>query len=64
MTRGNQRNEARAKAAKIANERTKGQRADGLTPAQRKEHDAKIMREKQAAKAAKEGGADPTSSKK
>merc|ERR1711956_29606 len=54
MTRGNQRDLAREKAAKKAG---KGKQEDtagnaGLTVEQRKERDAKIMREKQEKKAA------------
>ena len=53
MTRGNQRDQARAKnEAKKASE-NKGQRADGKTLAKSKEDDAEIMRQKQAKAAAK-----------
>eukprot|EP00796_Vickermania_ingenoplastis_P010754 gene10754-7482_t len=53
MARGNQRDLAREKAMKKQQEKTKGQRSDGLTPAQRKEADAERMRQKQAAALAK-----------
>lgn len=56
MTRGNQRDEARAKNLKAAAgkgpssaERKEG---DGMTPAQRKERDSKAVQEKIAKKAA------------
>jgi len=55
MTRGNQRDLARAKAAKKAGGSTKAsdQEANkGLTKEQRMERDAQRMREKQAKKAA------------
>ncbi|KAJ3151558.1 hypothetical protein HDU89_002001 [Geranomyces variabilis] len=56
MTRGNQREEARAKNAKKGD--NKGVRKDDMTHAQRKEHDAKVLREKQAAKAALKAAAE------
>ncbi|CAD2221181.1 hypothetical protein AGDE_01100 [Angomonas deanei] len=49
MARGNQRDLAREKNQKKMAEKTKGQREDGLSPAQRKEVDAERMRQKQAA---------------
>lgn len=48
MTRGNQRDLAREKAMKKEQGKTKGQRSDGLSSAQRKEVDAERMRQKQA----------------
>jgi len=61
MTRGNQRDLARAKAAKKNATGTKASETEankGLTATQRKERDADRMREKQAAKeAAKAEGA-------
>ncbi|KAJ3146462.1 hypothetical protein HDU86_008514 [Geranomyces michiganensis] len=56
MTRGNQREEARAKNQKKGE--AKGVRKDDMTHAQRKEHDAKVLREKQAAKAALKAAAE------
>jgi hypothetical protein len=53
MTRGNQRDLAREKGQKKQAEMSKGIRQDDLTHAQRKEHDADIMRKKQEAAAAK-----------
>ncbi|TPX67407.1 hypothetical protein SpCBS45565_g03799 [Spizellomyces sp. 'palustris'] len=50
---GNQRELARAKAAKKSGDSGKGMRKDEMTHAQRKEHDKKMLQEKQAAKAAK-----------
>ncbi|XP_076011648.1 small EDRK-rich factor 2 isoform X1 [Genypterus blacodes] len=48
MTRGNQRELARAKNAKKQNDGTKGKRGDdGLSAAARKQRDAEIMKEKQ-----------------
>ncbi|XP_068595007.1 small EDRK-rich factor 2-like [Brachionichthys hirsutus] len=48
MTRGNQRELARQKNAKKANETGKGKRGgDGLTAAARKQRDAEIMQQKQ-----------------
>ena len=61
MTRGNQRDLARAKNASKAADDGKGQRKDGKTFSQAKESDADIMRKKneaaQAKKAAEAGGA-------
>ncbi|KAI8915465.1 hypothetical protein DFJ77DRAFT_462765 [Powellomyces hirtus] len=56
MARGNQRDLARAKNAK--KEDGKGVRKDNMTHAQRKEHDAKVLQEKQAAKAAAKAAAE------
>lgn len=56
MARGNQRDLAREKALKKEQEKLKGQRADGLSPAQRKEIDAERMRQKQAEAAARKEG--------
>ncbi|KAL3289512.1 hypothetical protein HHI36_022929 [Cryptolaemus montrouzieri] len=50
MTRGNQRELARAKNQKKQQELTKGKRDDGLTLEQRKFRDAEMMREKQRKK--------------
>ncbi|KAI8825165.1 uncharacterized protein EV422DRAFT_248454 [Fimicolochytrium jonesii] len=50
-TGGNQREIARAKAAKKADGKG-GQRKDDMTHAQRMEYDKKMIQEKQAAKAA------------
>ncbi|XP_077451190.1 small EDRK-rich factor 2-like [Stigmatopora argus] len=48
MTRGNQRELARQKAAKKANDTGKGKRGDdGLSAAARKQRDAEIMQQKQ-----------------
>ncbi|XP_062860626.1 small EDRK-rich factor 2 [Trichomycterus rosablanca] len=48
MTRGNQRELARQKNAKKANDLGKGKRnEDGLSPAARKQRDAEIMQQKQ-----------------
>lgn len=59
MTRGNQRDLAREKAAKKQQDKSKGQRKDGLrelTPAQRHERDAAALAAKKAKKDA-EGNA-------
>jgi hypothetical protein len=60
MTRGNQRDLARAKNAKDHSDDNKGQRKDGKTFTQAKESDAEIMRKKneaaQARKAAEAQG--------
>ncbi|PWN32028.1 four F5 protein [Meira miltonrushii] len=58
MTRGNQRDLARAKNAKKQADATKGKRDDGLTVAQRKQRDADAMRAKQEAAKAKADGKD------
>lgn len=58
MTRGNQREKDRERAA-ARNKAAKG-KEDGLTPEQRRERDAKALQEKLAKKAEKEPG--PTSS--
>ncbi|XP_031632419.1 putative SERF-like protein [Contarinia nasturtii] len=50
MTRGNQRDLARAKAQKKQADAKKGVRNDGLTVEQRKQRDAEILREKQRKK--------------
>ncbi|XP_030572130.1 putative SERF-like protein [Drosophila novamexicana] len=50
MTRGNQRDLARAKNQKKLAEQTKGKRTDSLTVEQRKARDAEVMREKQKKK--------------
>ncbi|XP_061602489.1 small EDRK-rich factor 2 [Cololabis saira] len=48
MTRGNQRELARAKNAKKSGDQGKGKRTDdGLSAAARKQRDAEIMQEKQ-----------------
>lgn len=56
MTRGNQRDLARMKAIKKDQEKTKGQRSDGLSAAQRKEIDAERMRQKQTEAASRQEG--------
>jgi hypothetical protein len=53
MTRGNQRDMARAKAAKKAADDGKGQRKDGKSFSSAKESDAEIMRKKNEAAMAK-----------
>ncbi|ORX48663.1 four F5 protein [Piromyces finnis] len=53
MTRGNQREKAREKNLKKQQQNKKGNKNDGLSNLQRKEKDAEIMRQKQAAAAAK-----------
>ncbi|XP_055378947.1 putative SERF-like protein [Condylostylus longicornis] len=50
MTRGNQRELARAKNQKKLQEQGKGKRKDDLTVEQRKARDADLMREKQKKK--------------
>ncbi|XP_013098139.1 putative SERF-like protein [Stomoxys calcitrans] len=50
MTRGNQRDLARAKNQKKMAEVNKGKRNDNLTVDQRKQRDAELMREKQRKK--------------
>ncbi|XP_076262122.1 putative SERF-like protein [Rhynchophorus ferrugineus] len=50
MTRGNQRELARAKNQKKQQEQSKGKKNDGLTLEQRKFRDAEVMREKQRKK--------------
>ncbi|XP_017103536.1 putative SERF-like protein [Drosophila bipectinata] len=50
MTRGNQRDLARAKNQKKAADANKGKRTDNLTVEQRKARDAELMREKQKKK--------------
>ncbi|EDW83754.1 putative SERF-like protein [Drosophila tropicalis] len=50
MTRGNQRDLARAKNQKKLADQTKGKRTDNLTVEQRKARDAELMREKQKKK--------------
>eukprot|EP00635_Sarcinochrysidales_sp_CCMP3193_P003811 CAMPEP_0118916656 /NCGR_PEP_ID=MMETSP1166-20130328/16612_1 /TAXON_ID=1104430 /ORGANISM="Chrysoreinhardia sp, Strain CCMP3193" /LENGTH=91 /DNA_ID=CAMNT_0006856557 /DNA_START=70 /DNA_END=345 /DNA_ORIENTATION=+ len=61
MTRGNQREIDRQRAANRAAKYAGNTREDGLTPQQRNERDAKAMAEKKAAKAAaKADGAKPT----
>jgi len=61
MTRGNQRDLARAKNLKKTQDAAKKNKDDGLTTTARKERDADVMRQKQQAAAAKkEGGAGPS----
>eukprot|EP00850_Spirogloea_muscicola_P000591 SM000002S05671 [mRNA] locus=s2:1526212:1526403:+ [translate_table: standard] len=62
MTRGNQRetDRKRAEARNAANKKSD----DGMTPAQRKERDAKALQEKLAKKAAGVGGDDAAGSSK
>jgi len=50
MTRGNQRDLARAKNLKKQQEMGKNAKQDGLTVTQRKERDAQVMRDKQQKK--------------
>ncbi|KAL1492971.1 hypothetical protein ABEB36_011125 [Hypothenemus hampei] len=54
MTRGNQRELARAKNQKKQQELNKGKKSDGLTLEQRKFRDAELMREKQKKKELKQ----------
>lgn len=54
MTRGNQREKDRERAA--ARAKTTKARDDGLTPEQRRERDAKALQEKMAKKAAQVNG--------
>ncbi|KAF8064641.1 hypothetical protein HT031_003442 [Scenedesmus sp. PABB004] len=57
MSRGNQRDTDRARAAKRAGAKgTPAKEKDGLTAAQRKERDAKALQEKLAAKQASTAG--------
>lgn len=56
MTRGNQRDLAREKNVKKQQEKTKGQREDGMSHAARKEADAEKMRQKQAAAESRKTG--------
>lgn len=57
MARGNQRDKAREKNQKKQADLKKGSKESGVTLTQKKERDAQIMRDKQAAKvAAKEAG--------
>lgn len=57
MTRGNQRETDRARAAaRAAKMGVKAKDKDGLTAAQRKERDAKALQEKMAKKAAAAAG--------
>ncbi|KAG0578948.1 hypothetical protein M758_4G056600 [Ceratodon purpureus] len=60
MTRGNQREKDRERAAARAKQ-TK-ERNDGLTPEQRRERDAKALQEKLAKKAEKGDGGSGSSS--
>jgi len=57
MTRGNQRELARAKNLKKTQDAAKKNRDDGLTASARKERDADVMRQKQQAAAAKKEAA-------
>jgi hypothetical protein len=57
MTRGNQRELARAKNLKKTQDAAKKNKDDGLTATARKERDADVMRQKQQAAAAKKEGA-------
>lgn len=59
MTRGNQREKDRERAAARQDKKPKG-KDDGLTPEQRRERDAKALQEKQAKKA--QGGQSSGSS--
>ncbi|XP_054626192.1 small EDRK-rich factor 2 [Dunckerocampus dactyliophorus] len=62
MTRGNQRELARQKNAKKANESGKGKRGDdGLSAAARKQRDAEIMQQKQKKADGDGGKANPKS---
>jgi len=56
MTRGNQRELARAKNLKKSQDAAKKNKDDGLTATARKERDADVMRQKQQAAAAKKEG--------
>jgi len=57
MTRGNQRDLARAKNLKKTQDLAKKNKDDGLTATARKERDADVMRQKQEAAAAKKESA-------
>ncbi|XP_023176078.1 putative SERF-like protein [Drosophila hydei] len=63
MTRGNQRDLARAKNQKKLAEQTRGKRTDTLTVEQRKARDAELMREKQKKKEDDAAAAAAASSK-
>ncbi|XP_061820417.1 small EDRK-rich factor 2 [Nerophis lumbriciformis] len=64
MTRGNQRELARQKNAKKANDGGKGKRGDdGLSAAARKQRDAEIMQQKQKKSDGSDGGKEPPKSK-
>ena len=56
MTRGNQRELARAKNAKKQAETGKGRNDDGLTPQQRRERDKAALEAKAAKKAEQKAG--------
>ncbi|XP_027926320.1 putative SERF-like protein [Vigna umbellata] len=56
MTRGNQRDRDRERAQSRTGAKGKQTKADGLTPEQRRERDAKALQEKAAKKAAQEAG--------
>ncbi|PWN94054.1 four F5 protein [Acaromyces ingoldii] len=60
MTRGNQRDLARAKAQKKQADANKGKRADGLSVEQRKARDAEIVKQKQMAKEAEKAAGGGT----
>jgi len=66
MTRGNQRDLARAKNQKKQQElgKKKAQAEEGLTLEQRRERDANLLREKQAKKAAEAAAAQKPSTSK
>ncbi len=56
MTRGNQRDQARAKNLKKEQEKSKGRAEDNLTPQQRRERDGAALAEKAKRKAEAAGG--------
>jgi len=65
MTRGNQRELARAKNLKKQQAQSKGSKESGMDKTKRMERDAEIMRQKQAKKAAeKAAGGESSGNKK
>jgi len=64
MTRGNQRELARAKNLKKQQQQSKGSKETGMDKTKRMERDAEIMRQKQAKKAAEKAEGGESSGKK
>jgi len=64
MTRGNQRELARAKNLKKQQQQSKGSKESGMDKTKRMERDAEIMRQKQAKKAAEKAEGGESSGKK
>ncbi|CAJ1795628.1 unnamed protein product [Sphenostylis stenocarpa] len=62
--RGNQRDRDRERAQARTGVKGKQGKADGLTPEQRRERDAKALQEKAAKKAAQEAGSNNASGSK